>query len=681
MRPSAATRFSASAALSKGARLTRGGRPAAALLFSVLFGSCRAFLSSDEASFRDRASVDAGRGDVSLMGDAMGPDVEVVDGAPHCTGCWISNECVAQGQRRLGSPCERCDRSQAATAWSIDDGGACDDGSDCTTDDRCRGKTCQGMPRCEPPLVCVEGTRRCVEACDPGTCLIDGRCWPAGFERPGDVCWTCSPNEDNTSWSPNPGRECDDGEFCTVADSCSDSGICTGRSRDCDDGLACTDDRCEGGQCENPVSSGCAIQETCIQSAALNPDHLCEICDPTRDTRAYSGREGLECDDGATCTEEDACSSTGVCTGNLLREGARCLAGFCLGDGRCGGELLAAGAFHTCALRNGELYCFGRNHFGQLGDGTTRDRPTPMRIGAESGWSQVVAGNAHTCGRRGGALYCWGKDSHGEVGNGPDAVDRYSTPQQVGTGRDWGQLAAGAEHTCAIRNGALFCWGRNNSGQLGDGTLEDRPSPVQVGEEADWTQISAGTLHTCGIRGSALYCWGYNAWGQLGDTTTATRREPVQILPDAGWSSLCAGDAHSCGLRSGNLYCWGSNSDGQLAATGGDQLQPLAALLPGGTASWEWLLCGSHHSCALSGTDLRCWGRNDSGQLGDGSTTSSAYPRALGLEATGAAGGRDHTCAIRGGAFYCWGANAYGQLGDGTMSDQLLPVLVQLPEP
>jgi alpha-tubulin suppressor-like RCC1 family protein len=334
-------------------------------------------------------------------------------------------------------------------------------------------------------------------------------------------------------------------------------------------------------------------------------------------------------------------------------------------------------------LQKGELFCFGQNYHGQLGNGTTNHQHRAVRVGTDSDWSQVVAGDAHTCGRRGGAIYCWGNDAYGQLGNGEDSKPNFLTPQRVGTGEDWGTLAAGGEHTCAIRQGALYCWGWNTRGQLGDGTNDNRHTPTRVGTQTGWSAVTAGYQHTCGVRGDDLYCWGDDSWSQLGDGTSSTaQRQPVPIGQPGGWSSISAGDAHTCGLRSGALFCWGSNAFGKLSFTNsGVTPEPALVLDLTVDRSWETIVCGGDHTCATrAGGELFCWGLNDRGQLGDGTMADSARAQAVSSMGTGmwtgVSSGRQHTCGVLGGVFHCWGENEYGQLGDGTTMDRATPVAV-----
>ena len=615
--------------------LTLVARNAGVLLGAcLLFASCQASLLSDDATFADAGEADAGAPDAGT--DSAG-----------CQGCQIAGQCVPTGGHNVDNWCEVCAPQQSAGTWS---------------------------DACAETEVCDGPAQRC-DACEADRCLIDGACWPDRATKRGNACLVCDPARDRLGWSWNSGAECDDGDFCTVLDRCQGNTCVGGKSRDCSDGLTCTEDSCNPAtaRCEATVmANNCAIGGTCVTRSQVNPDQICQVCDPDTNSRAYRARERTACDDGLTCTETDACGPSGVCAGTPVATGSRCPGGYCDESGRCGGDLVAAGASHSCVLRAGTLYCFGGNQYGQLGDATTAHRHRAVRVGADNDWSQVVAGDAHTCGRRGGAIYCWGDDQHGQLGNGKGNEPWFSTPQRVGTGEDWGALAAGGDHTCAIRQGALYCWGRNTQGQLGDGTTENRHAPTRVGTDMDWSAVIAGFQHTCGLRGNDLYCWGYNASKQLGDRTTADRRQPVPIGLPGAWSRICAGDNHTCGLRSGVLYCWGSNAYGKLGLTNTDEA-PEPAEVPGPT--WQTIVCGGDHTCATqSGGDLFCWGRNDRGQLGDGTMADSATPLSVSATWTGLSIGRYHTCGLQGAVFRCWGANDSGQLGDGTTTDQAGPV-------
>ena len=189
---------------------------------------------------------------------------------------------------------------------------------------------------------------------------------------------------------------------------------------------------------------------------------------------------------------------------------------------------------------------------GRVGDGTSDDRTSPVRIGDGNDWSALSSSGAHTCGLRGAALYCWGVG--GRFGGGgasevaPIAID--------GT---WSEVDAGGLHTCGRREGALWCAGENGSGEVGDGTIDARPVMVQIGVATDWTEVATGAAHSCGRRGGALYCWGSS------DALRTSDDQPSPLaIANVDWAAVSAGGAHTCALRGQRLYCWGDNSAGQL---------------------------------------------------------------------------------------------------------------------
>jgi hypothetical protein len=200
--------------------------------------------------------------------------------------------------------------------------------------------------------------------------------------------------------------------------------------------------------------------------------------------------------------------------------------------------------------------------YGELGDGTLKKRPTPVRVRADATWSHVSTGGGSACGiRTDGSLWCWGRNRDGELGDGTRT--RRVIPVQIGTETSWASVSAGGFHPCGIRTtGTLWCWGANLTGQVGDGTTVERPEPVQVGSATTWETVSAGhdyEGHTCGVRAAgSLWCWGYNGRGHLGDGTDTTRVAPTQVGVGTEWAEVSAGLVGSCGLSdSGTASCWG----------------------------------------------------------------------------------------------------------------------------
>ena len=190
------------------------------------------------------------------------------------------------------------------------------------------------------------------------------------------------------------------------------------------------------------------------------------------------------------------------------------------------------GLFYSLAINdNGELYAWGYNYDGQLGTGSSDSYTvSPQKVGTASNWTHVAAGVEHALGVNSlGELYVWGKNDHGQLGNGGNTSLR--VPTRIATSVSWKYVSAGNTFSMAISdNGELYAWGRNNHGQLGDGTTSDRSTPTKIGDASNWTDVSAGVDSGRAINAKGeLYAWGRNDYGQLGDGTTADRSRPVKI--------------------------------------------------------------------------------------------------------------------------------------------------------
>ena len=229
------------------------------------------------------------------------------------------------------------------------------------------------------------------------------------------------------------------------------------------------------------------------------------------------------------------------------------------------------GSSHACAITMDNLaFCWGDNASGKLGDGTMTNRLIPVRVQAGARrFTRVSVGYYHTCGVAADALgYCWGANFTGQLGDGT-TTDRV-TPVAIRGGRSLRQLSAGSQHTCAVTIGnAAYCWGSNRYGQIGDGTsgyASRRVRPVAVLGGRSFAAVGADGGHSCGVTTSNVaYCWGDNASGQLGDATNTKRTTPVAVAGGQRFSGLSTGYFHNCGVTTGErAYCWGANGGGRL---------------------------------------------------------------------------------------------------------------------
>lgn len=361
-----------------------------------------------------------------------------------------------------------------------------------------------------------------------------------------------------------------------------------------------------------------------------------------------------------------------------------------------GSLTVSLGPDYSCAI-DGErgLWCWGDNAYGQLGDGTTTTRNAPRTLGEGVEWSTIAAGGVfrHTCAIDvEGSMFCWGSNLHGEVGDGSTA-DR-SSPVAL-LGQTWRAVAVGGMHTCGLGPaGALWCWGGNTAGALGLG-LGYEPDhvtePTRVGENI-WSSIATAYDRTCGIqRNGTLWCWGESRGGGLGVDIDFYVDSPRQVGSDDDWTAVSGSHLHSCGLkRDGTLWCWGSNRTGQIGHGGTNDVQHTPVQVS--DAGWAWISAGGSrgtdggYSCGVQvDGSLWCWGDNRSYQLGLGEDAGEevSIPTRVGSDAdwTQAATGFDHSCAVKSDdTLWCWGLNSSGQVGDGTTEHRLMPTQIDLSE-
>ena len=334
-----------------------------------------------------------------------------------------------------------------------------------------------------------------------------------------------------------------------------------------------------------------------------------------------------------------------------------------------------AGARSTCGLSaSGAVFCWGGNGSGQLGDGSFNNSVLPVRVqGSQRAVVALSVGDSHACVLDdAGIVACWGSNSHGQLG-AADQNDRSRGEAVIGLPPSMRQVSAGGLHSCAIDNeGGLWCWGSNDVGQLGDGTLISRAAPAKIGGLGQVIAVAAGRVSTCALSQSgSVQCWGGNGFGELGDGTFTAHSVPAPVINfSAGALTISAGEGHYCSLlASGAVRCWGYNAFGQLGdgstffrPEGTDtQLQGLRPVR---------LAAGGDHTCALlDDSGVTCWGNNEDGQLGDGTVDQRLTPAQLdgpAGEFAAISAGSAHTCGITAaGGAKCWGSNFAGELGVG----------------
>jgi len=322
---------------------------------------------------------------------------------------------------------------------------------------------------------------------------------------------------------------------------------------------------------------------------------------------------------------------------------------------------LAVGLKHACGVRAGALFCWGDNSTGQLGNGTLTDSKVPVAVaGLDAGVSAVATEEYNTCAIQAGALLCWGDLQDNGAGE-PNGIV-HSTPvpvpglqsgvTAVATGLNWSDTSN--SHTCAIQAGALYCWGNGNHGELGNGESANSDTPVPVsGMSTGVTAVAVGGTNSCAVQNGALYCWGYS-----GETGIAASTVPVACPGlGAGVTQVAIGLTDSwtiLAVMNGTIVVVNSSS--------------TPAAVQGLSAVSAVAVAGSNNICAISGGALYCWSLFGS-SFGNGITspmaglTSGVTDVALGTAA----------CAVQDGGCLCWGDNEYGQYGNGTTVSSTLP--------
>lgn len=353
---------------------------------------------------------------------------------------------------------------------------------------------------------------------------------------------------------------------------------------------------------------------------------------------------------------------------------------------------LTANSYHVCGLTDaGDVWCWGDNSYGQLGDGTDQPRATPVKVTGGVKFASLSAGGSFTCGiGLDGFMYCWGLNATSQLAQA--SADRCGTSQVMCAKsplkyakRSFTDVAAGTRYACALDPvGAPWCWGFDFLGETGNSVPSGTTitAPTTVSTSAQFASVYAGDMFTCGLTAAGhAWCWGSDNRGELGRVvpvcgTVAGFQNLCTPVPGAvntssSFTSLSLSNGQACGLRrgSGSALCWGDNGQGQLGTH--EYANAFAPVTAQGGATYTTIVAGGNSTCATptAGTSV-CWGLNMFGKLGIGpervDLSLDPLPVAGGQRFVSFAGGSEFMCGLTAnGAVYCWGGGRMGQLGAG----------------
>lgn len=332
---------------------------------------------------------------------------------------------------------------------------------------------------------------------------------------------------------------------------------------------------------------------------------------------------------------------------------------------------VSAGGYHTLAIaQDGTLWSWGDNANGQLGVGPVgTDKLDPTQVSAQGNWASVSAGEYYSLAiKKDGTLWAWGNNQYGQLGNG--ITTQQNTPVQIGTATNWSKITAGYNHSMAIKtDGTLWAWGRNTNGQIGNGNTTQQNTPIQVGTATDWDMVKSGRNHTLALKSNGqLWSWGQNTFGQLGQGNYTSVTTPLQVGTATDWKFIQAGDYHSMVLKTdGTIWAWGDNASGQLGI--GNTTEQTSPVQVGTATDWKYMTSGAFHGYAIktNGT-LWAWGDNYFGQVGNGNFAQQNSPVQVGTATdwySVIAGNYFGISQKTTGNFMSWGDNQGGQLGNG----------------
>ena len=482
----------------------------------------------------------------------------------------------------------------ACTYAQKDEGTSCDDGNACTDNDVCKAGACQGTPKSclTPPAasctstsflsyaspgICTAGTcsytpvtSSCLGGCAGNVCATDP-CIGVVCNKPPSGCFKASGScvGGACQYQPDVGAHCSTGNACVLGESCDASGACVGTPKSCatPPAASCSPD--------GPSRTTADVTGTCVSGVCSYTLHNTQCVAPANGSATCaSGGCGFSCNvgfgdcdpaHGKGCIDTTGdVSNCGACA-KKCDAGALCVASQCMIN-KLTVTAIAAGGFHTCALVNGGVQCWGANVWGELGNNSTTNSQVPISVpGLTSGVSAISAGNSHTCALVNSGVRCWGYNFRGVLGNN-STKDSPVPVSVLGLTSGVSAISAGFDHSCALVNGGVQCWGWNASGQLGNNSTTNSHVPVSVlGLTSGVSAISAGWGHACALLNGGVQCWGFNSIGELGNNSTTESAVPVSALGlTSGVSAISTGWESNCALLNGGVQCWGDNVNGQL---------------------------------------------------------------------------------------------------------------------
>ena len=643
-----------------------------------------------------------------------------------CTACDGVNEYQDQTGQTSCEPVSSCPKGQGVTATSTPDADTvcqpCISGST-FSDENSKTATCQAVNVCdgseaeaEPPT--AQSDRECQCAAghyvyvDVNTATESCQPCPSGTYQPSANAVETCPNTWSTcaagTYISVEGTTTSDRTCSNICDagnqehSCSsDADCCSAQNYECGDSSTCVL-KCSATACGGCAQALCNFPAQCVWES-----DQCNTCS-NGDINCVDS-EYYYCN---SCYESVAKKSDNdVCETDI-----ECISGVC-SSGTCASlpkvfSVIEAGNGHTCGIEKNtnDLYCWGYNLYGQLGDGSTTDRNIPTKVSI-SNVKSVSVGDGNTCAiKNDDTLYCWGQNTRSQLGDGTTR-ERHSPTQVMTSGCcprpafiDVKQVSAGNGYTCAVKNDdKLYCWGQNNHGQLGYGNTQSKNTPSSTHVLSNVKSVSVQIMHTCAIKNDdTLYCWGKNSKGQLGDGSTNNKYSPTSsVLSNV--KEVSVGSEYTIVITtSGEAYGWGSSGQGKSCRnhfcdyTGcysndaGGYKTPGRCISPNDLTNNQMSAAFYAFSCILQTTyQVNCFGGNYNGNMGDGSTgieisnpgaadnVEYASSDSTVTNAIYVTVGQSHACLLDiDGYAYCWGSNWAGQLGDGTINGNTRAVAV-----